>query len=499
MEIEEISYEFDPDAVLVGIETDIYDFDASVARYIDLCKSAIRKAYPASKIQIRKASDIRTSFLINGENDHSHISHLETICDKVWNAEDDYKIKHADIVSIRDAEQFVTIDTICEEFDTSFSLLRWSCRNQLIKEANRNALIWLLTRLNFHNFQRIFLKGRIDTSIWKIKYVGEQVASISGFDHVEFLQQRIIDMVTDKIMILIESNMVSMPKPFGTNNSYILVSNTQNTIKVTVELFDDIERWEYEFAGFGEFRDALCKQAPHNKNCRIRRIEENTGKKKTDYSLAIDFVVEEPQENFERYINKHLGDLHKLVEDAHIQLAKGLPWHQKYENDEKEFHKYLQKLVTQLDYEVVKLEHGSFEFGKDILFADTTSFGIRRYYAIQAKKGDLSGGAKSDIDEILTQMEDAFSVPFQEDQTLEHKYISAFVIAISGEFTHNAKEKIWARLLRLGRVGMVYFWDKNVVQDLMRKGSHQIKDLPVHSLQSMMPDFLDQKESKERK
>jgi hypothetical protein len=46
---------------------------------------------------------------------------------------------------------------------------------------------------------------------------------------------------------------------------------------------------------------------------------------------------------------------------------------------------------------------------------------------------------------------------------------------------------------------MVYFWDKNVVQDLMRKGSHQIKDLPVHSLQSMMPDFLDQKESKERK
>jgi hypothetical protein len=306
-------------------------------------------------------------------------------------------------------------------------------------------------------------------------------------------------MVTDEIMILIESNMFSMPKPFGINNSYILVSNNQNTSKVTIELFDDIERWEYEFSSFGEFRDTLCKQVSQSKNWQIRRVEENTGKKRTDYSLAIDFVVEEPQENFGKYLNKQIENLHKLVENAHIQLAKGLPWHQKYEKDEKEFHKYLRKLVTQLNYEVVKLEHGSFEFGKDLLFADTTSFGIRRYYAIQAKRGNLSGDAKSDIDEILTQMEDAFTVPFREDQTLEHRYISAFVIAISGEFTHNAKEKIWARLLRLGRVGMVYFWDKNVVQDLMRKGSHQIKDLPVHSLQSMMPDFLDQKESKERK
>jgi len=490
MKIEKICYEFDPEAVLAGIETEIYDFEASAERYMELCKSALCEAYSEATIEVRKAYGARTQYLVNDSDIHSETSVVENICLEIWSAEDDYKVKHLDVDSMRDAEQLAQIDEIYEEFGVSIGLLRWVCKNELIDGANRIGLIWVLTRLNFRNFQRTFLKGNNDASIWRIKQIGGRVASITGIDYAEFLKQKIGDGVSNEAMLLITSDMFGMPPPFNLRNSYVLVSLNQGQKLITFALFDDIERWTHALHPFSRFRDSLYKRMRPNKRYKIRKVEEHTSKRTVEYSLEVNFVIENVQDSFETCIAKYIEELRQLVEDTEIELANGLPWDKKYEEDEKPFQKYLQKLIELMDYDVVKLDHGQFEFGKDIIFAETTKFGIRRYYAIQAKKGNLSGDAKSAIDEILTQMEDAFSVPFREQQTLEHKYISTFIIAISGEFTNNAKEKIWARLLRHGRVGLVYLWDKNVVQDLMRMSSLKDKKLSDKTLQSMMHDYL---------
>ena len=60
----------------------------------------------------------------------------------------------------------------------------------------------------------------------------------------------------------------------------------------------------------------------------------------------------------------------------------------------------------------VKYNHSKREFGKDLTFSEMNKFGVRRNYGVQVKAGDLSGEAGSEIDKIIAQIEDAFSMPY---------------------------------------------------------------------------------------
>ena len=65
-------------------------------------------------------------------------------------------------------------------------------------------------------------------------------------------------------------------------------------------------------------------------------------------------------------------------------------------------------------------------------------FGRTEYYGVQAKAGNMSGTATSNINEIANQINTGFNVPY----TLvsgEEVYISKMIIAISGKFTDNAQ------------------------------------------------------------
>jgi hypothetical protein len=55
--------------------------------------------------------------------------------------------------------------------------------------------------------------------------------------------------------------------------------------------------------------------------------------------------------------------------------------------------------------------------------------------------GDASGSVNASIDEILGQIADAFAMPYYELGSKEPRYISTFLIAISGRFRANAKGK----------------------------------------------------------
>jgi len=55
-----------------------------------------------------------------------------------------------------------------------------------------------------------------------------------------------------------------------------------------------------------------------------------------------------------------------------------------------------------------------------------------RHYGLQAKSGDVSGGVNSAIDELIGQADDAFKMPCYEIASTEPRYISNFIVAISG-------------------------------------------------------------------
>lgn len=173
-----------------------------------------------------------------------------------------------------------------------------------------------------------------------------------------------------------------------------------------------------------------------------------------------------------------------LVKEAEIILNGGPEWKDEYLVDEDLFCKeILLKLLNQMKFRDIESKHGMWEFGKDFTFSETTVFGIDRHYAIQAKAGNISGAVNppahtkttdgkkvkvTSLEGILVQLDDAFSVPYRYKDTSEQRFISTFVIAITGELTENAKEKMSWKLQRAGRLGMVYLLDRNKIEQLIR-------------------------------
>jgi hypothetical protein len=119
-------------------------------------------------------------------------------------------------------------------------------------------------------------------------------------------------------------------------------------------------------------------------------------------------------------------------------------------------------LLQRLGFQNVRVTHGLDEYGRDVVFTDTDRFGMEKWFAVQAKFGDVSGAAGADLDKILAQVDDAFRMPFADIRDGTEKFISGLYIAISGRFARNAKEKM--RRKCLGK--QVYFFDGTQLDQL---------------------------------
>ena len=116
----------------------------------------------------------------------------------------------------------------------------------------------------------------------------------------------------------------------------------------------------------------------------------------------------------------------------------------------------------------VRYTHGIKEYGKDFTFSELTKFGNLRHYGMQVKAGNMRGNVNADIDEILGQLDDAFGLPYYEISANEERRINTFIIAISGNFTDNAKEKI-ANKIPNNLKGSVYMIDKEKIWELIER------------------------------
>ena len=99
---------------------------------------------------------------------------------------------------------------------------------------------------------------------------------------------------------------------------------------------------------------------------------------------------------------------------------------------------YLTPFFKKIGFEQVIFNHGNKEFGKDYILVTKNIFGKTEYYGVQAKAGNLSGSATSNIREIVNQIVTGFDVPYKLVSG-EEIYVSKMIIAISGNFTDNAQ------------------------------------------------------------
>ena len=103
-------------------------------------------------------------------------------------------------------------------------------------------------------------------------------------------------------------------------------------------------------------------------------------------------------------------------------------------------------ILRKLGFVNVRYNHGKREYGKDIVFARNTEFFDLEHWGAQVKFGDISGGAGSEIDSIISQADDAFKMEFYNIYTRRKEKISKLAIIISGKFKENAIEKICEKI-----------------------------------------------------
>ena len=164
-----------------------------------------------------------------------------------------------------------------------------------------------------------------------------------------------------------------------------------------------------------------------------------------------------------------------LMRHAEIALG-GIEWRPEHNTNEDRFcREILEPLLRRMNFLFVRYTHGRKEYGKDFTFSEHTPFGGQRHYGLQAKAGDVSGSVNAQIDELIGQVNDAFAMPFYELGATDKRYISTFVIAISGHFTENAREKIVEKVPPT-LLGSIWFLDRTRINELIERYWHPNKN-----------------------
>lgn len=194
------------------------------------------------------------------------------------------------------------------------------------------------------------------------------------------------------------------------------------------------------------------------------------------YNIEIDDDWKELQLRFKadkgfilnKFIKEASDKINKIIKQAELVLS-GVIWRKEYETDEDLFcTELLFPLIRKMGFIDVRYTHGVKEYGKDFTFSEMTNFGILKHYGLQAKAGDMSGKVNAPIEEIIGQLNDAFAMPYWNVSATEQRHISIFIVAISGYFADNAKDKIIAKVPGYHK-GCVYFLDKDKIMELIEK------------------------------
>lgn len=245
--------------------------------------------------------------------------------------------------------------------------------------------------------------------------------------------------------------------------NYISIEVIGNTPLIFIDLFqyleDSYKNWNLK-CDMKTFYNLVKNEI--NKSHEFAIYKDNSDEDSVYYNLSLN-----PQND--TYINElylqtttSLDEIFKIVKLE----TEGIAWKEIYFSDEKKFSRdVVEPVLRKLNFTSVVYNHGKKEYGKDFICSYNDNFYIKRYIGIQVKAGNLSGKVNSQIDEILGQIEDAFSMPFMEVGDKSEKFISFFFVVISGYFTENAKEKINEKIPK-NLIGNISFIDRDGINSL---------------------------------
>lgn len=181
--------------------------------------------------------------------------------------------------------------------------------------------------------------------------------------------------------------------------------------------------------------------------------------------ISTHFEFSEINKTIEILIKEALIVLNSILDRAKDELS-GFTWNDSYEHNESTFTRDLVvPLLRKLGFKDVQYTHGVNEFGRDIVFSKINEFNEKIYSAVQVKAGNISGKVRGEIDEIIQQLDDAFSMPLNLLGDSKEAYISSMIIIISGRFTENAKQKINHKINN-ALLGSISFLDKEAILNL---------------------------------
>lgn len=117
--------------------------------------------------------------------------------------------------------------------------------------------------------------------------------------------------------------------------------------------------------------------------------------------------------------------------------------------------------------------HGAGEQGKDFFFADRDAFENTRFYAVQAKLGDIGSG-KGSIPELIDQVRRCFTVRLRFHKDAHERGVSAVYVMASGKITPSAREELfeWCRRESFG--DNVFCLDGDTLSRLQQTQQHAV-------------------------
>lgn len=242
---------------------------------------------------------------------------------------------------------------------------------------------------------------------------------------------------------------------------WFIQSNAEHVGIAEIENHIYRKYWDHKFGAL-EYVNAMEKAVKlrnnTNKDVENSEIEDDGAHILFRFSIFLteDMPIDSAYSKFQEIAQEIEGHTERLLEGEEIS--------DEVLSDENKFVvEVLLPLFRSMGFIDVKYNHGKREFGKDVTFSEIDKFGVRRNIGLQAKVGDLSGEAGAEIDKIIGQIDDAFSISYIDTTSREKRYISDLIIAISGRFKDNAKDKIIEKINRRN----VYFFDIDKIQELL--------------------------------
>lgn len=230
---------------------------------------------------------------------------------------------------------------------------------------------------------------------------------------------------------------------------------------LTISFCDEPDIWDDTIVTKAVYREVYSIIAGE-KYCQELKVDFENG------DLYIHADLTDSDEDIFELLQRKLLLTSELIDDAESKIF-GFKWNKEHSVSESKLTKELIiPLLIAMGYCHVRHNHGPKEYGRDILFSEIDKFGNFRRLAAQIKAGDIGGGANSLIDTIISQIDDAFSMPVEGPCQSKSYYISEFFIVASGKISENAIKKINSKIdSRL--IGSINFVDRDDIEWLVRK------------------------------